>query len=198
MTLFRRVLIANRGEIAVRLMRGCHEMGIGAVAIYSEADATAPHVLCADDAVCVGPPPSAESYLNIERIIAAAKQTGAEAVHPGYGFLAENATFARAVTDAGLVFIGPRPDAIAAMGDKVAARKRVVAAGVPVVPAVEDVADASALPRIAAEIGYPLLIKAAAGGGGKGMRIVRNHDELNPAFARTAVRRALPRPATSR
>ncbi|HUI27051.1 MAG TPA: acetyl-CoA carboxylase biotin carboxylase subunit [Candidatus Kryptonia bacterium] len=181
--MFKRVLIANRGEIAVRLIRGCHEMGIEAVAIYSEADATAPHVLCADDAVCVGPPPSAESYLKIERIVDAARQTKADAVHPGYGFLAENAAFARAVTDAGLTFIGPCADAIAAMGDKVAARKRVTAAGVPVVPAIEDVADASQLPRVAAEIGYPMLIKAAAGGGGKGMRIVRNESELAPAFA---------------
>jgi acetyl-CoA carboxylase biotin carboxylase subunit len=186
MTLFRRVLIANRGEIAVRLIRGCHELGIEAVAIYSEADATAPHVLCADDAVCVGPPPSAESYLNIERTIDAARQTKAEAIHPGYGFLAENAAFARAVTDAGLTFIGPRAEAIAAMGDKVAARKLVVKAGVPVVPAVEDVADASQLPRVAADIGYPLLIKAAAGGGGKGMRIVRSEADLAPAFAAAA------------
>ncbi|MBI1814423.1 MAG: acetyl-CoA carboxylase biotin carboxylase subunit [Deltaproteobacteria bacterium] len=184
--MFRRVLIANRGEIAVRLIRGCHEMGIEAVAIYSEADASAPHVLCADDAVYVGPPPSAESYLSIERIIDAVKQTGAEAVHPGYGFLAENATFARAVADAGLTFIGPRAEAIAAMGDKVAARKLVVKAGVPVVPAVEDVADASQLPRVAADIGYPFLIKAAAGGGGKGMRIVRSEAELAPAFAAAA------------
>ena len=181
--MFTRVLIANRGEIAVRLIRGCREIGIDTVAIYSEADATAPHVLAADDAVCVGPPPSAESYLSIERIIEAAQRTKCDAVHPGYGFLSENPVFAHAVGDAGLKFIGPRSEAIAAMGDKVAARKRVAAVGVPVVPAVEEVADVGQLPRLAAEIGYPMLIKAAAGGGGKGMRIVRNEHELAPAFA---------------
>jgi acetyl-CoA carboxylase biotin carboxylase subunit len=180
---FRKVLIANRGEIAVRIARACRALGIASVAIHSEADARAPHVIAADEAVCVGPPPSAESYLHIDRIIAAAKQTGVQAVHPGYGFLAENPNFARAVIDAGMSFIGPRPDAIAAMGDKVAARRRVAAADVPVVPAVEDVADASQLPRVAADIGYPLLIKAAVGGGGKGMRIVRAESELAPAFA---------------
>ncbi|MBI4518664.1 MAG: acetyl-CoA carboxylase biotin carboxylase subunit [Deltaproteobacteria bacterium] len=181
--MFSKVLIANRGEIAVRLIRGCRELGIATVAIYSEADATAPHVLAADDAVCIGPPAPAESYLNISRIVDSARQSGAQAVHPGYGFLAENAAFAQAVTDAGLTFIGPRAAAMAAMGDKVAARKRVAAAGVPVVPAVEDVANPLAWPRVAELIGFPLLIKAAAGGGGKGMRIVHDESELAAAFA---------------
>jgi acetyl-CoA carboxylase biotin carboxylase subunit len=181
--MFRKVLIANRGEIAARLIRACHELGIAAVAIYSEADANAPHVLHADEAVCVGPPLSAESYLNVERIVGAARETEAEAVHPGYGFLAENAAFARAVADAGLIFVGPRADAIAAMGDKIAARQMVAQAGVPVVPAIDDVFDAAELASRVREIGYPILIKAAAGGGGKGMRVVRSDAELASAFA---------------
>lgn len=182
--MFRRVLIANRGEIAIRVMRACHELGIETVAIYSEADAQAPHVLHADMAVCVGPPPSAESYLNVANIIAAARATHADAVHPGYGFLAENAAFARAVEDAGLVFIGPSPDSIALMGDKTAARRMVAQAGVPVLPANEDPPrDPAGLPQAARRLGYPLLIKAAAGGGGKGMRVVRDETELLPAFA---------------
>jgi len=181
--MFSRVLIANRGEIAVRLIRACHELGARAIAVYSEADAAAPHVLLADEAVCVGPAASAQSYLDSERIVEAACRLGAEAVHPGYGFLAENAAFARAVSDAGLTFIGPQAEAIAAMGDKVAARQRVVAAGVPVVPAVENVRDPAELTRHVQRIGYPLLIKAAAGGGGKGMRIVRAERELENAFA---------------
>jgi len=181
--MFSRVLIANRGEIAVRLIRACHELGVHAIAVYSEADATAPHVLIADEAVCVGPAASAQSYLNGERIVEAARHLGAEAVHPGYGFLAENAAFARAVSEAGLTFIGPQAEAIAVMGNKVAARQRVVAAGVPVVPAVENIGDAADLTRHVDRIGYPLLIKAAAGGGGKGMRIVRAESELENAFA---------------
>jgi len=181
--MFAKVLIANRGEIAVRLIRGCHELGVRAVAVYSEADATAPHVLLADEAVCVGPAPSAQSYLDIDRIVDAARHTGADAVHPGYGFLAENAAFARAVEEAGLTFVGPSAEAIAAMGDKVAARRRVAAAGVPVVPAVENVGDSAELAHQVESVGYPLLIKAAAGGGGKGMRIVRVGSELESAFA---------------
>jgi acetyl-CoA carboxylase biotin carboxylase subunit len=182
----RRVLVANRGEIAVRIMRACREAGIETVAVYSEADAAAPHVMQADRAVCIGPPPSSESYLNIPRLIAAARESGADAVHPGYGFLAENATFAHAVEDAGLVFIGPSPDAIAAMGDKTLARRTVAAVGVPVVPAQEDPLACASLADAAAPIGYPLLIKAAAGGGGKGMRVVRNAAELGIAFEAAA------------
>jgi acetyl-CoA carboxylase, biotin carboxylase subunit len=188
---FRRVLIANRGEIAIRIMRACRELGIGTAAVYSDADARAPHVAQADRAVCIGPPSSRESYLNIPRILAAARDSGADAVHPGYGFLAENAAFARAVEEAGLIFIGPGADAIAAMGDKTLARRTVAAAGVAVVPAVEDplgggepelTQPLDALAAAGRAIGYPLLIKAAAGGGGKGMRIVRQEVELADAF----------------
>ena len=191
MTMFTRVLIANRGEIAIRVMRACRELGIGTVAVYSEVDARAPHVAFADTAVCVGPAPSAESYLNIPRLIEAARATRADAVHPGYGFLAENASFARAVEQAGLTFIGPTADAIAAMGDKTGARRMAVAAGVPVVPANEaPPRDPAALTSAARELGYPLLIKAAAGGGGKGMRVVRSAAELVDAFG-AAAREAL-------
>ncbi len=179
-----KLLVANRGEIAIRILRACREMGIESVAVYSEADAVAPHVGCADTAVCIGAPPSHESYLNIPRILDAAKATGADAVHPGYGFLAENAAFARAVEEAGLIFVGPSPAAIAAMGDKTRARQMAVAAGVPVLPADEDPPrDADALVTAARGVGYPLLIKAAAGGGGKGMRVVRNEAALNASFA---------------
>jgi acetyl-CoA carboxylase biotin carboxylase subunit len=181
--MFSRVLIANRGEIAIRVMRACRELGLDSVAVYSEADAAAPHVACADAAVCIGPPPSSESYLNIPRLIEAARATGAEAIHPGYGFLAEHAGFARAVQDAGLTFIGPTPDAIAAMGDKTLARRMVAAAGVPVVPADDDPPrDGERLAAAAHRLGYPLLIKAAAGGGGKGMRVVRDPRALRAAF----------------
>ncbi len=189
--MFKRVLIANRGEIAVRVMRACREAGIETVAVYSEADARAPHVAHADQAVCIGPPPSRESYLNITRIIDAARSTQADAVHPGYGFLAENADFARAVEDAGLIFIGPSPAAIAAMGDKTLARRTVSAAGVPVAPADEaPPRDVTQLSAAARRLGYPLLIKAAAGGGGKGMRIVRGETDLADAFS-AAAREAL-------
>jgi acetyl-CoA carboxylase biotin carboxylase subunit len=182
--MFAKILIANRGEIAIRIARTCRELGIASVAIYSEADRGSPHVLAADEALSVGPPPSRESYLNVEAILAAARAAGADAVHPGYGFLAENAAFARAVEEAGLTFIGPSPEAIAAMGDKVRARAIVAAAGVPVVPAVEEPPhEEAALCRAAAALGFPLLIKAAAGGGGKGMRIVRGGEEFLPAHA---------------
>jgi acetyl-CoA carboxylase biotin carboxylase subunit len=183
MTQFRKVLIANRGEIAVRVVRACRELGLQTVAVYSEADAAAPYIACADTAVCIGPAPSRESYLNIAHIIEAARATGAEAIHPGYGFLAENATFARAVGDAGFTFVGPTPEAIAAMGDKTLARRTVAAAGVPVVPADEDPPRAGE-PLVAAarRLGYPLLVKATAGGGGKGMRVVRDHRALLAAF----------------
>ena len=177
--MFSKVLIANRGEIALRVVRACRELGVGSVAIYSEADASAPHVREADEAVCVGPAPSSESYLRGERIVEEALRVGAEAIHPGYGFLSEREWFARLVRDAGLVFVGPPPEAIAAMGSKTAARQLAIGAGVPVVPgtttAVTDAAEATA---IAEEFGYPVLLKAAAGGGGKGMRVVRGRSEL--------------------
>jgi acetyl-CoA carboxylase, biotin carboxylase subunit len=177
--MFKRVLIANRGEIAVRVIRACHELGLEAVAVYSEADRGALHVRSADYAVAVGPPPATESYLKIDRILDAAKRTGADAVHPGYGFFSENAGFARAVEDAGLVWIGPPPDAIERMGDKVEARKLMSAAGVPVVPGspgtLENVEQVRA---IAAQIGFPIMIKAAAGGGGKGLRLVESDKDL--------------------
>jgi acetyl-CoA carboxylase biotin carboxylase subunit len=180
--MFRKILIANRGEIGVRIARACRELGIAPVAIYSEADRAAPHVRAADQAVCVGPAPSRESYLDIDAILAAARETGADAVHPGYGFLAENAAFAQAVGEAGLTFVGPAPDAIAAMGDKTRARDIVSAAGVPVVPAVQDPPTDPDARRVAAErLGFPVLIKAAAGGGGKGMRIVRAAAEFSAA-----------------
>jgi acetyl-CoA carboxylase biotin carboxylase subunit len=180
---FKKILIANRGEIALRVIRAAHELGVEAVAVYSEADRLAPHVLAADEAYLIGPPPSAQSYLRSEALIEVAKRSGAEAVHPGYGFLSERAPFIRAVEEAGLVFIGPPADAVDAMGDKTEARKRMVAAGVPVVPGttapLRDSADARAT---AEEIGYPVLLKAAAGGGGKGMRVVRDATEIERAF----------------
>jgi acetyl-CoA carboxylase biotin carboxylase subunit len=189
--MFKRVLIANRGEIAIRVMRACRQLGLETVAVYSEADSNAPHVVQADHAVCIGPPPSQESYLDSARLIEAARSTAADAVHPGYGFLAENANFARAVEQAGLTFIGPSPEAIAAMGDKTLARRTVAAAGVPVVPANEaPPRDAEQLAATAQQLGYPLLIKAAAGGGGKGMRIVRTAADLPAAFG-AAAREAL-------
>jgi acetyl-CoA/propionyl-CoA carboxylase, biotin carboxylase, biotin carboxyl carrier protein len=181
--MFGRVLIANRGEIAVRVIRTLRRMGISGVAVYSDADATARHVREADEAVRIGPAPASESYLSIDRIIDAAKASGAEAIHPGYGFLAENATFARACADAGLVFIGPPPEAIEAMGDKIAAKATVAAAGVPVVP---EVAVDSILPNGPMA---PLLVKPSAGGGGKGMVLVRSAGEL-PAAIESAKRMA--------
>jgi acetyl-CoA carboxylase biotin carboxylase subunit len=176
---FKKVLIANRGEIAVRIIRGCHEMSIRTVAVYSDVDRTALHVRFAHEAVLIGPSPSTESYLRIDRILDAAKKTGAEAIHPGYGFLAENADLARACRDAGIVFIGPPPEAMDAVGDKVRARELMIGAGVPVVPGTPPLeGDATEVAKAAADIGYPVLLKAAAGGGGKGMRIVRNDKEL--------------------
>ncbi|HUE30164.1 MAG TPA: biotin carboxylase N-terminal domain-containing protein, partial [Verrucomicrobiae bacterium] len=172
------VLIANRGEIAVRIARACHERGLVAVAVYSEADRGAPHTLAADCAVPIGPPPAGESYLSIEALLAAARSAGADAVHPGYGFLAESAAFGRAVEAAGLTWIGPPPEAIATMGDKLAARATVAGAGVPLVPGAEVGDDAAAAAR---RLGFPVLVKAAAGGGGKGMRTVANEAELADA-----------------
>ena len=181
--MFKKVLIANRGEIALRVIRACREMGIASVAVYSDADAKAAHVREADEAVNIGPAPSSESYLKGDVIIAAAKQTGAEAIHPGYGFLSEREWFARAVRDAGLVFIGPPAEAIAAMGSKTAARTLATKAGVPVVPGTtEALKDAAEAKKIAKSFGYPVLLKAAAGGGGKGMRVVREESELADAL----------------
>jgi len=180
----RKVLIANRGEIAVRIMRTCRAMGVATVAVSSEADTDALHVRLADEAVLIGPPPARESYLVVEKLLDAAKKTGADAVHPGYGFLAENARFAAAVGDAGLTFIGPPPQAIATMGDKVAARTLMEKAGVPVVPATPVLdPDPAVFARAAEGLGFPVVIKAAAGGGGKGMRIVRRVEELAEAVA---------------
>ena len=180
----RRVLVANRGEIAVRVIRGCHEEGAEAVAIFSDADADALHVRSADAAVHVGPPPSADSYLRADRVLAAAKATGCDAIHPGYGFLSENAAFAEAVVEAGLVWIGPPPAAIRGMGEKTEARRRMQAAGVPVVPGTtEPVADPAEARRVALEVGLPVMLKAAAGGGGKGMRRVDHEADLDDALA---------------
>ncbi|MBD0349082.1 MAG: acetyl-CoA carboxylase biotin carboxylase subunit [Thermoleophilia bacterium] len=181
---FSKVLVANRGEIAVRIFRTLREFDVGAVAVYSEADRTSLHVVVADEAYLIGPGPAAGSYLNVARILEAAERAGAEAIHPGYGFLAENAEFARAVEAAGLVWIGPPPDAIELMGLKTAARTRMRAAGVPIVPGTtEPVVSAEEVARLGDEIGYPLLIKAAAGGGGKGMKVVSDAAEAERAFA---------------
>jgi acetyl-CoA carboxylase biotin carboxylase subunit len=182
-----KVLVANRGEIALRVMRTCREMGLRTVAVYSDADRNALHVRAAYEAVRLGPAPVRESYLRGERLIEAAQATGADAIHPGYGFLSENAGFARAVRDAGLIFVGPPAEAIEAMGDKLAARARMQAAGVPVVPGTHEPAgdDASLLTQARA-VGFPLMIKASAGGGGKGIRIVRAESELLAAARRAA------------
>lgn len=181
--MIRSVLIANRGEIAVRIVRAAREMGIRSIAVYSEPDRLAPHVLEADEAYLLGPAPSSESYLRVDRILEVARESRAEAVHPGYGFMAERASFGQAVQDAGLVFVGPRPETIAAMGDKTEARRRMSAAGVPIVPGLVDpVADADAALEAAEGIGYPVLLKASAGGGGKGMRVVATPQDLPAAF----------------
>ena len=181
--MFRKVLIANRGEIALRIIRACQEMGIRTVAVYSDVDARAPHIRAADQAVRIGEAAAAESYLRGDRIIAAARDLGAEAIHPGYGFLSEREWFARAVRDAGLVFVGPPAEAIAAMGSKTEARKLAIGAGVPVVPGTtEPLRDERDAADTADRFGYPILLKAAAGGGGKGMRVVRERRELGAAL----------------
>ncbi len=177
--MFNKLLIANRGEIALRVVRACQELGVKSVAVYSEADANAPHVREADEAILIGPPPSNQSYLVGERIIQVANEVGAEAIHPGYGFLSERAWFARAVRESGLVFVGPPAEAIEAMGSKTAARSLALSANVPVVPGTtEAITSTDEAVALAESFGFPVLLKAAAGGGGKGMRIVRNADEL--------------------
>ena len=181
--MFSRVLVANRGEIAVRVIRALHELGIEAVAVYSTADRDALHVSLADRSVCIGPPAAAESYLRIPSIIAAAETTGCEAVHPGYGFLAENPAFVRACDESDLTFIGPPAEVMERMGDKVQAKREMRAAGVPVVPGTDEVASLEEVRGAAREAGFPVLLKAAAGGGGTGMRFVRADDELESAYA---------------
>jgi acetyl-CoA carboxylase biotin carboxylase subunit len=182
--MFDKVLIANRGEIAMRVNRACHEMGIKTVAIHSTADANAMHVRMADESVCVGPPPARDSYLNIPAIVTACEVTGAQAVHPGYGFLSENARFAEIIEEHGIVFIGPKPEHIRLMGDKIEAKKAVKRLGIPVVPGSDGgVSNDEDAKRIAAAIGYPVLVKAAAGGGGRGMKVAKSESELSLALA---------------
>ncbi|THD35323.1 MAG: acetyl-CoA carboxylase biotin carboxylase subunit [Sphingomonas sp.] len=175
----KKLLIANRGEIALRIHRACHEMGIKTVAVHSTADADAMHVRLADEAICIGPPPAGESYLNVPRIISAAEISGADAIHPGYGFLSENAKFAEIIEAHGIIFVGPKPEHIRTMGDKIEAKRTAGALGLPLVPgsdgAISDVEEAK---KIAAEAGYPVIIKAASGGGGRGMKVVYDPDEL--------------------
>ena len=184
--MFSRVLVANRGEIAVRVIRALHELGIEAVTVYSTADEGALHVRLADRAVKIGPPPAAQSYLSVPAIVAAAKTTGCEAVHPGYGFLAENADFVRACEDNDLVFIGPPADVMERMGDKAQAKAELRAAGVPLVPGSEGTATLAQARRAADGLGYPVLLKAAAGGGGRGMRLVERADDIEDAYARAS------------
>ena len=181
--MFKKILIANRGEIALRVIRTCREMGIKTVAVYSTADKDSLHVKFADEAVCIGKPSSADSYLNIPHIMAAAEITNADAIHPGYGFLAENSKFAKICSDHGIKFIGPTPDMINSMGDKVTAKETMIKAGVPVVPGVEGLLESVEHAKISAkEIGYPVILKATAGGGGKGMRVVTQESEIEKAF----------------
>jgi len=191
--LFQKILIANRGEIALRIQRACRELGIPTVAVHSTADAEAMHVRLAEESVCIGPPPAKDSYLNIPAILSAASITGADAIHPGYGFLAENARFVDMVEAHGLTFIGPAAAHIAMMGDKVAAKAAMASLGVPLVPGSDGVVpDVATARRVAAQIGYPVLVKAVAGGGGRGMKVARDATSLDEAFslARTEARAA--------
>ena len=181
--MYKKVLIANRGEIALRVIRACHELNIKTVAVYSTADELSLHVKFADEAVCIGPPASSESYLNIPRIIAACEITGADAIHPGYGFLSESANFSKICAENDFVFLGPTPDIIDAMGNKAQAKITMKAAGVPVVPGGEGILDGPEDAKIKAdEMGYPVMLKASAGGGGKGMRLVRKSEDVIPSF----------------
>ena len=185
--MFDKILIANRGEIALRVLRACHELGIKTVVVHSEADRDAKYVKLSDESVCIGPAPSARSYLHMPSIIAAAEVTRAQAIHPGYGFLSENAVFSQCVEESGFVFIGPRADTIRLMGDKVSAKQAMIAAGVPCVPGSDGALpdDDKAVLKIAGKIGYPVIIKAAGGGGGRGMRVVHQADELLTAIQTT-------------
>src|SRR5512139_2702113 len=182
--MFYKILIANRGEIALRIIRACKELGIKTVAVYSTADVESLHVKLADESVCIGPPPSIQSYLNINAIISAAELTDAEAIHPGYGFLSENAAFAEICENCGITFIGPSSESMRIMGDKISARQAVIKVGVPILPGTKDgVKDVNEAVRIAKEIGFPVIIKATAGGGGRGMKIVHSPATLPNAFA---------------
>jgi acetyl-CoA carboxylase biotin carboxylase subunit len=184
--MFNRVLVANRGEIAVRVIRALHELGVEAVAIYSTADRDSMHVRIADQAICVGPPAASQSYLRIPSVVAAAETTGCDAVHPGYGFLAENPAFVHACVESDLVFVGPPADVMATMGDKISAKQAMRAANVPTVPGSEGATDVEAARTAAEELGFPVLLKATAGGGGKGMRLVHRSEELDDAFSLAA------------
>jgi acetyl-CoA carboxylase, biotin carboxylase subunit len=195
--MFRKILIANRGEIALRILSACRELGVKTVAVYSEADRNSLHVRFADEAICIGPPRSSESYLNIPQVISAAEIANVDAIHPGYGFLSENANFAEVCEASHITFIGPSPDAIRLMGEKDKAREAMKEAGLPIIPGSPGVvADEESAKKIAAEIGYPVMIKAAEGGGGRGMRIVRHSRELIPMFqtARTEAEQAFGSP----
>ncbi len=185
--MFRRVLVANRGEIAVRVIRALHENDVEAVAVYSTVDRDALHVRLADRAICIGPPQATESYLRIPSVIAAATTTGCEAIHPGYGFLAESPAFVEACADNDLVFIGPSAEVMARMGDKVRAKAEMRAAGVPVVPGTEGATNLDEVRAAAEEVGYPVLLKASAGGGGKGVRLVTDPEQLETAYGTAAL-----------
>src|SRR5215207_9099800 len=183
----KKLLIANRGEIALRIHRACHEMGIQTVAVHSTADADAMHVRLADQAVCIGPPPAADSYLNIPNIIAAAEISGADAIHPGYGFLSENARFAEIVESHNLIWIGPKPEHIRTMGDKIEAKRTAASLGLPLVPGSDGpIISTNQAKKLAAEIGYPVLIKAASGGGGRGMKVVLDEAQLEKSISQAA------------
>ena len=181
--MFRKVLIANRGEIAVRIIRALREMGIISVAVYSEADRDSLHTMLADEAICIGPAPAMKSYLDMERILSAAVTTGAEAIHPGFGFLSENEKFARLCTEVGIKFIGPKSETIAKLGDKAVARATMQKAHIPVIPGTDgSVKDVNEALKLAKKVGFPVMIKAALGGGGKGMRISRREDDYAETF----------------
>ena len=181
--MFRKILIANRGEIALRVIQACRELGVQTVAVYSTADRESLHVVYADEEVCIGPPPSTQSYLNISSLVAAAEITGADAVHPGYGFLSENAHFAEVLRECNLAWIGPPPETIRLMGDKAQARETARRAGVPILPGSRDPLESvEEAVKLAAAVGYPVILKASAGGGGRGMRIVERADQIEAQF----------------